>query len=264
MHDMETKVQHSGTTVKPNKVNSVRLAVDVLKCLSDGSGRLSDISNRLGRSKSTVHRLLKTLEDSDIVSQDPWNKRYNLGNLLVSLAYPLVISHQRLTMCALEEMERLRDFSGETVVIYARVGSKITCLEEIPSRQAIKYTAGRGTALPLYTGSASRVLLSELKDSEIERILKGIDLVPFTANTITDKAVLLESIREARRQEFAMTRSTYSPGTAGVSILIKNYISPIALSVLGPEYRFVPKMMDVLEEMKKSANRISHRLLVEC
>ncbi len=249
--------------IKSGDVSSVHTAIDILINLSNGLTKLSDISRKLGRSKTTVHRIMKTLKSLDIVSQNPLNRQYSLGNSLFSIAYPLVISHQRLTLCALEEMKHLRDFSGETVIIYGRIGNKIVCLEELTSPHDIKYTVGKGSTLPLYAGSVARVFLSELDENEIAKIMRNIELTRFTANSITDKAVLIEKIREAKKQGYAITQSTYTEGTAGITVPLRNYVGPIALSILGPEERLMPKSMDVLKEMKNSAERISRSLLID-
>ena len=260
---MEQKSYNAELSSKPGIVKSVRLAVDVLKCLGDGSEMLTKIASRLKLSKSTVHRLLKTLEASGMVSQDSRDRRYRLGSVIISLATSYDLSHQRLTACALEDMKYLRDISGETVHIYARIGAQIICLEELPSEQAVKLTVGKGSQLPLHVGSEPLILLSDLDDNEIERIIKNVSFTPFTPNTLTDKSVFIAKVREARRQGWAMSRGTYALGAASIAVLIKNYSSPVALSILGPEARFEPNMMDILEELKDRANRISTRLLKE-
>lgn len=261
---MEQKLYNVEQISKPGMIKSVRLAADVLKCLGDGSETLTNISSRLNLSKSTVHRLLRTLEASGMVSQDPRDRRYRLGGVIISLASSQVLSHQRLTTCAFEGMRYMRDFSGETVLIYTLIGTQIICLEELPSEQGVKLTVGKESHLPLHVGSAPMVLLSELDDHEIERIIKNVSFTPFTPNTITDKAVFMEKIGEVRRQGWAVSCGTYALGAASVAVPIKNYSSPVALSILAPEARFGPKVMDILEEMKESANRISIKLLKEC
>ena len=106
-------------------VNSVRLAIDILKCVSEGNSRVTDISAKLNISKSTTHRLLKTLVTVGMISQDPIKHTYRLGKLVVQIASPLLSSHQRLLECAKEEIKRLRELSGETVILYVRNGKEI-------------------------------------------------------------------------------------------------------------------------------------------
>ena len=242
-------------------VNSISRGTEILKSLSSGIDRISDLSVHLNLSKSTVHRLLKTLESSGLVMQDPVTRRYYLGPLILHLASRSVIAHQNLVVCALGEMERLRNRSKETVVLHIRVGLKRLCLEELQSSENIRYTAGKGAIAPIHTGSAGKVLLAEMADDELDLLLRNLHLVSVGPRTITDKNVLLKELEKVRKQGYAMSFSERLPGGASVSVPIRDYVCPVALSVLGPDNRFTLKVMGrVLEELRVSAKRISLKL----
>jgi DNA-binding IclR family transcriptional regulator len=180
---------------------------------------------------------------------------------MLDLASRPIVSHQGLTISAFEEMRRLRDLTQETVVLHIRIGLERVCLEELPSFQALRYTAGKGFIAPVYTGSAGKVLLSELNDTELNLLLKNIKYAKIGPNTITDQGILTEEIRRTRGQGYAVSFSERVPGSASISVPVKGYVCPVALSVLGPESRFdATVMMDHLEEIKGSADCISQKL----
>jgi DNA-binding IclR family transcriptional regulator len=241
-------------------VNSIRRAVDILRSLAEGTERINNISYKLQLSKSTIHRLLKSLENTGLVMQDPVTHRYYLGPLLLDLASRPIIAHQNLIVCAFEDMKYLRDLSRETVVLHIRIGLERICLEELQGLESIKYTAGKGFIAPIYTGSAGKLLLSELEDNELQLILKNLHLVPVGPNTITDKEVLLKELKKVRKQGHATSFGERIRGSASVSVPVKNYLCPVALSVLGPDNRLSEKMMVVLKEMKDCSIRISNKL----
>jgi DNA-binding IclR family transcriptional regulator len=244
------------------KTNSVLKAIDILRILSEGLDRISELSNKLNISKATTHRILKSLEMSRMVRQDPVTRRYYLGPLILDLASKPIIAHQNLVVSAFEDMKYLRDISRETVVLHIRIGIERICLEELQSFENIKYTAGKGFIAPIYTGSAGKVLLSELKENEIQLLARNLRLDALGPNTITDKQVLLKELEKVRRQGYATSFGERVPGSASISVPIKGYICPVALSVLGPDNRFSLKMMmDVLKEMRESAARISRKLI---
>jgi len=248
--------------VTPKIVNSITKGADILRSLSDGIDRISDLSSKLNLSKSTTHRLLKTLQKSEFVMQDPFTRRYYLGPLILKLASRPIIAHQNLIVCAFEEMKYLRDFSRETVVLHIRIGLERICLEELQSPENIKYTAGKGSVAPIYTGSAGKILLSELKNNELQLLVENLQLNPIGPHTITDKKILLKELEKVRKQGYSTSFGERIPGSASISVPIKNYICPVALSVLGPDNRFsLNMMMDVLKEMKKSSSRISKKLI---
>lgn len=242
-------------------VTSIAKGAAILRSLSNGIDRISDLSSKLQFSKSTTHRLLKALEASELVTEDPITRRYYLGPLVLTLASKPIIAHQNLIICSFEEMKRLRDFSRETVLLHIRIGLERICLEEIQSPENIKYTSGKGFIAPIYTGSAGKILLSTLGDHELELLLENIQLIPIGPNTITNVEELLKQLAMVRKQGYATSFGERVQGSACISVAIKNYICPAALSVLGPDNRFsMDKMMDALKEMKKSAPHISRKL----
>jgi IclR family acetate operon transcriptional repressor len=247
--------------VSPKVVQAILKGGEILRTLADGVERISDLSQEVGLSKSTTHRLLKSLEAASLVMQDPITRRYFVGPLMLELASRPLVAHQNLTVCAFDEMRSLRDFSRETVVLHIRVGLERICLEELPGLENIRYTAGKGFSAPIYTGSAGKVLLSELKENELELLLKNLQLRPIGPNTITDKKTLLKELDKVRKQGYATSFGERIQGSASISVPVRHYVCPVALSVLGPDNRFTMKtMMDVLKRMKESAERISEKL----
>src|SRR5258708_37747509 len=72
-------------------IQSVQRAAWVLAVLGSGTPRLgvTEIAERTGLAKPTVHGLLRTLEQHDLVVQDPDSAKYSLGPavLLLGNAY---------------------------------------------------------------------------------------------------------------------------------------------------------------------------------
>jgi DNA-binding IclR family transcriptional regulator len=154
-------------------------------------------------------------------------------------------------------MKHLRELSGETVNLQIRIGAERMCLTELESFQYIKYKSGTGTVQPIYVGSAGKLLLSELTGREIRLLLDNVNLVALASNTITDRDVLLREVHKIKQRGYATSFGERIEGSASVSVPIKNYVCSVAMSILGPANRFSSKIMDIVGEMKKSANRIS-------
>ena len=245
---------------EPKIINAIVRGSDVLQCLSEGINRIADISQKLQLSKSTTHRLLKTLERTGLAVQDPLSRRYCLGPRILKLASNPIIAHQNLIICAIEEMERLRDLTGETVGLQIPYGKTRIILEEILSPQQIKFFGGKGFSGCIYTGAAGKVLLSEFKENEFKRLLDNIELLQVGPNTITDKKTLIEEMNTIRRQGFATSLSESTPGGAAIAVPVKNYVCPVALGVIGLESRFLEIRMSFLPQMLKSAKSISTKL----
>jgi DNA-binding IclR family transcriptional regulator len=242
-------------------VNSISKSAEILKHLSDGVDRFIDLSMSLQLSKSTTHRLLKTLEMTGLVTRDPVKRRYHLGPLFLKLAAKPFMIHQNLIVCASDEMKRLRDFSGETVVLHIRIGLERLCLEEFQSLESLKYTSGKGFLSPIYRGSAGKVLLSQMDDGELNVLLNNIVTTSYVSGEIPDREPLLKAILNTRKDGFATSFGERIRGSSSISVPIRDYVCPVALSVLGPESRFsLNVMMEVLKELKEAASRIQRKL----
>jgi len=241
-------------------INSIIKGARILRSLANGIDRVSDLSKELQLSKSTTHRLLKSLEMAGMVMQDPLTRHYYLGPLILELAAQPTIAHQNLTICAFDEIKRLRDLSQETVLLHIRSGVERLCLDELQSLEKIKYTGGKGVSTPIYAGAAGKVLLAELRDDEVQAILNVLTFIPLTPHTIMDKGVLLAEVRKAREQGYATSFGERTPRRSAVSVPIRNYVCPVALSILGPDNRFSSEITAILDELKASSTRISDKL----
>jgi IclR family transcriptional regulator, KDG regulon repressor len=262
---MKTQVEIETIPEAPGKnqaVQSITRAANILKLLSRGGGHsVTGISKELKLSKGTVHRLLDTLQTTDFVIQDPISRHYYLGQFIVSLASNFLVSHQNLIIYAIDEMNHLRDLSGETICLSIHIGNKRCIVEELPSNQNIKFTVGKGFAVPLHVGCTGKVLLAQFSEPELEVLLTHLTSSPENVGgnndrPTIDKAALREEIKTVREQGYALSFGEVMSDAAGISVPVKGYMCPVSLSIFGPEYRF-KRIMQVMPELKKSANRIS-------
>ena len=247
-------------TSNSKPVRSIIRATDILISLGDGLCKVTDIANRCKLSNSSVHRLLKTLEVSGLVTEDPVNHHYYLGHLIAKFVSNPRITHHNLIMLAIEEMKHLWDISEETVGLDIQIGTQRIHLQEIPSKHDLRVTEEGRLRSSGCAGAQEKVLLSQFGDNELRLILKHIDLVPLTDKTITDKEILMEELKGVREQGYAISYGERVIGALGIAVPIGNYFCPNALSILGPEQRLKPKVKELIEELKVSVSRISQTL----
>lgn len=245
-------------TEKP--INSILRIKNILECVVSGQERFTDISKRLNLSLSTTHRLIKSLQITGFVTQDPLNRHYFLGPLISKLASNINASHLGLIVCAHRDMEELWRLTGETVSLATRIGMQTVQLEELPSHHDLKITTGRIFAAPVYAGAAGKVLLSQLDGKDLKTIIKKVELVRFAPNTIIDKEKLMEEVEKVKNYGYSISYSEVRRGASSISVPIRNYFCEIALTVYGPDSRFSPEETDVIEAIKRSSIRISNKV----
>jgi IclR family transcriptional regulator, acetate operon repressor len=218
----------------------VQKAIDILFSLAaapDGAG-ITDISRQLGLGKSTVHRLLKTVQQRQLVRQDA-TKRYrlNYGVLQLSSAFLRSLNiHERASW----HLRRLRDVTGETASLTIREGTTRFHLEEVPGVHPIKYSLDIGKSLPLFLGASGKALVAWLDEDELDALIDVCGLPGFTPYSITDRGVLKEHLARTRKQGFAVSESERFLDAVSVAAPVRDHTGNIvaALNVTGPLHRF--------------------------
>ncbi len=254
-------------TGRINKVTgSIAHARDILVCLSGGTHKVSDIARKTGFSKSTVHRVLKLLEQSHLTVQDTINRRYHLSPLVTKLASDAITTHKRLVTCADTEMKRLSYVTEESVALDIMMGLKYLLLHEIPSRHNFRISQENIKPEPFYTsffaGASVKIMLAQIEESKLKKLLEIINIPPITERTVTDKKVLLAQIAEIKKLGYTVSRGERATGGLCVAVPIFNYVLPVALSVAGPEIRLLPKIKSVINELRASSIKISRNVAV--
>lgn len=228
-------------------VESVLKAVRVLEHLGEASDGLGarELAQWMGEPKSTVQRLLQTLEVCQMVAQDPVSQRYQLGPRTLQLGM-VCLRRVDVRRAALPVMHALRDATGETVGLNIRVGDARMYIEQVESPHQLKAKAELGAPYALHTGSPGRVLLAFLPQAEIERILDGARLDPRTDEAPRTKAEILDRLASIREQGSAVAFGETIVGLNTIAAPVRNHLGEVAaaLSVSGPAARFGPEQMD--------------------
>ena len=122
---------------------------------------VSAVSREVGMSKSTVHRILRVLEQHAFVTQNAETKRFRLGLAGIELGRRAQAGME-LRRVALPIMEQLSAMSGETVLlqVVSPEGDRVVCIERVQQRRGLRLILDVGSTAPLYAGCSSKVLLA--------------------------------------------------------------------------------------------------------
>ena len=260
--NISSENRNSIATIEKKTTGSIAHATSILICLSNDIHALTEIARQCNLGKSTVHRVLKLLEQSHFVVQDSINRRYYLGPLITQLASNPITTHEYLIMYANEEMKRLSQISEETLALDIMIGTQLYSLYQIPSKHDLKVTQENMMSGPPQAGASMKVLLSQFNDKQLKAALDTMNITRATERTITNKELLMTQVKEIRQQGYAVSYGERIPGAICISVPIKHYILPVALSVVGPENRLHPRVKEVVEEMKVISGRISSNIAV--
>lgn len=216
-------------------VRAVERALDILLCFTKENDDLSltEIAAKISLHKSTVHRLLTTLEEKGFLMRNESTEKYRLGMRIWELSTHLPTLDEPAALL-LPAMERLRDRLGETVSLYLRDGLERVRIQAVQSRQAIRRVAQIGARLPLSVGASSKVLAAYAPHEVQIRLLAD----PAWPETV-DRSLYLEQLKEITRRGYATSFEEREPGAAAVAVPIvgRNGSVVAALSLSGPVSR---------------------------
>jgi IclR family KDG regulon transcriptional repressor len=245
---------------KETAVQSIKRAAEILNCISDGINSVTDIALKCDLSKSTVHRLLKALCESELVMQDPISHQYFLGYSIIKLISTPMATQEYLTNCASDEMNRLSEFSGETVSLGIKMGLKNINIHVVTSKSDLKVDGAKLRIRPVQVGVDGLVLLSQLDDKQITNILNTIQTDTRVKTNKITASDLISKIKQIRSLGFAIGHSELTLGVTCISAPLKNYALPAVLNLVGPEMRMKPKIQSLTADLITTAGRISNIL----
>lgn len=141
-------------------IKSLENAMEVLLALPvDRSISVTELSKAVALSKSAVCKILRTLRDYGMVSQDPVTREYTLGYLFISKGYQ-VLEHLDIRKQAKPELKWLTDkYEENSMLMLEKDGHAIAvelCRAAGPFRMMIEL----GQLCPLNRGAGPKVLLA--------------------------------------------------------------------------------------------------------
>ena len=242
----ETAVQHKNKTV-------VR-SMDILNLfITRPALSINDMVELSKIPKTSVHRMVKTLEDMGFLQKDAQG-RYSLGLLFLQFGQ-LVADRLDIRHLALPFMNQLRDEVGEAVNLIVKDGADAIYIEKVDTQHPVRMYTKIGRRAPLYAGACARVILAFLPDEEREKYLGEIELKPIGKGTIVEHRTLCEVVEQSRNLGYTISYSELENETAAVAAPIFDYTGQLCagLSIAGPESRFQPdRLPHLIEKVKET------------
>ncbi len=218
---------------------------------------ISELSQQLGISKSTVHGISSALEELGAVKRDPDTRRFQLGVTLFELGRA-AFARIDVKDIARPLMEQLMRKTQETVFLGMRNRDHVTILDTVESTNDLKITSPVGTTIPLMAGAVGKVFLAELGEARAAEVVdKG--LPQFTDRSITDPAQYVRQLRQARQSGHAVDDGEYISGVRAVAAPIRSNGDLLAaIWVVGFTSSLDDgKLLSVTRETRSAAEKIS-------
>jgi DNA-binding IclR family transcriptional regulator len=218
----------------------------VLGALSEdgaSSMNLTTLSRSLGMHRTTLFRILGTLQARGYVTRDPDNDGYRLGVRVLSLASS-VLADLDIRKAGHASLLHLRDETGELVFLTVLDGHEVVTIERLDGSHAVTLRAQIGSRRPANCTAAGKAIVSFLPALQAAAIVER-EIAAHTPNTITDPVRLRAQHEEVRRRGFAWDDEEYLPGVRCVAAPVFG----VERTVLGAVSLAAPTMRTPLERL---------------
>ncbi len=218
---------------------------------------LSDVARRTGLSRATARRLLLTLRELGYVDLDGRVFSLAPGTLQLGYSYLSALGTPEIAQPFLRSLsEDIHESASMTVLD----GTDIVYVARAATRRLFSLSLSIGSRLPAFCTSMGRVLLADLDEAEVLRVLLASDLTARTEHTQTAPQKILAELERARNQGWYLIDQELELGVRAVAAPVRDRSGRViaAINVSTAVARtsqqdmvdtIVPKLVNTAEEI---------------
>lgn len=224
---------------------------------------VSEIASLLNLNRTTVHRLLATLESCGAVRRDPATHRYTISSGVLQFAS---VFHEisNVRDVAQPALVRLRDATGQTAALHLRESWERVTIAQVESNQDLRMTyRDIGVPQPLHLGAPGKTILAHMESEERDAYLAQRELVAFTAHSITDPQALRAELCRILAQGYGISRQERRPGVVSVAAPVFDASQQVigAMNISGAVQRVTDAdVAEIVPLVQRAARKTSHLL----
>ena len=243
---------------------TVLKTIDILNLLAVRPMTPTEICKALNLNKSTVHRLLYTLEYSGYIEKSQDMRNYRLGIKLVQLC-SLRINDIELVTEAKPFLVKLVAEINQTVHLAVMSENRAMFIDKINTVNTIRMYSEIGKSIPLHCSAIGKSLLLDKSDEEILEIIQKTGMQRFTSDTLTEPDELLEQLRIARRKGFTIDNFEHEENVCCIAVPIYDYRHQIIAAISTAALKNTSLDREhMITALKSTAQQISSCLGCKC
>ncbi len=227
---------------------------DIIECISRHPDGLPfmEIVHELGIPKSTVFRILHTLETNSWVEKR--GERYQLGYMFIHYGMT-TLSKRKIADVAEPILKKLTEDTGETSHLAVPSGKKSMILETFEAKQHIKFTSTVGNLLPMHCTSHGKIFLAHRIGKDLDAFFYGENLERYTANTITDIDKLEAELEKIRTEGRSLDNEEYHENIrcCAAPVFGNDGSCIAAVGITGTTITVTPERLGEISDLVKTA-----------
>jgi DNA-binding IclR family transcriptional regulator len=245
-------------------INSIIRASNVLRCFSKERSHftIGELARQLHLDRSTTYRILLSLEKCKLVEKDEKTGEYSLGMAAFEIGNTY-LRQMDFVLISKPVMVDLAAKLQETVHLAVLSGAEIVYVDKVDSPRTLGVMSKIGQRGSLHSTALGKVLLAFLPEAESSRVMKQTKLTPFTTNTVSSRAKLMEELKKVRRQGYAFDFRESEEGVECIAAPIRDHLGNViaAISISGPQKKIgTPNEMQFVSQVVEGAALISSKM----
>jgi DNA-binding IclR family transcriptional regulator len=186
-----------------------------------------ELARRLGVPRSTVFRLLVTLEAMGFLERTQDGRAHRLGLAVLRLGFEYLAS-LGITELGRPILERMRDATGYAANLVMRDGRDIVYIQRAAATSPFASSVTVGTRLPAHATVLGQVLLGDLTLAQLRALYPESRLEGSGPNTPANADALFELVQQTRSRGYVLAEGFYEA-----------HISTVAAPVFGDDDHIV-------------------------
>ncbi|WP_433983482.1 IclR family transcriptional regulator C-terminal domain-containing protein [Tunturiibacter empetritectus] len=248
-------------TGDPNFMTSLARGLIVIQAFTQQSPQMtiSQLSVKTGLSRAAVRRCLYTLTKLGFAGAED-GSRYSLRPRMLTLSHTYTTSNT-LSTAAQPILERMSAALRESFSVATLDGEDIVYIARTQVNRVMAVDLHIGSRLPAYCTSMGRILLAYLPPEQLEQYLAKAVLTPHTTRTITSVEKLRLTLRNVRRNGYALVDQEYEVGLRSLAVPVfaasGRVVATLNLSGNAPRLSVLEMQSRFLIHLRNAANELS-------
>lgn len=245
----------------PTSAGTLARGLDIIECVAQAEQiSVADLGRSLGLSRSAVYRLVSQLRDRGYL-REAGEAHIRLGPVAIRVGLQ-ALEALDLFKVTPEPLRALVELTQETAFVAVPDGREMAYVMQEVGPQVVKVSSKLGSRAPLHASGLGKAYLSALPQAERERVVSQLTLTAYTPTTLTTLAAMLDAVRQAAIDGYAVDDSEREPGVRCLAAPIRDMTGrPIAaISAAGPRDRIVAAESTIVDAVRATAAQISMAL----
>ncbi len=218
---------------------------------------LTELATAIDIPKSSCYQLVQTLISLGyIIAIDGGNSYYPSRRLFDMAQHINQFNPIREKMQG--ELKRLRNTTGETIVIGRLQDRQVIYLEVYNGTHDIRYTPAPGDLKALHSSAMGKALLGSLDDVAQSQLIRELELTRFTEKTITRKKDLKDNLFKCEKQGIYTTQGEHLADVMSLAVPVQMRGHQMAIAMTGPIPRMRKNINNYETLLKDVAEKISY------